>query len=162
MEKSKTTQPIPAGYHTVTPWMISRKTAELLDFVKQAFGAEEIGRIYNPDGTIGHAETRIGDSVVMMFDAKENWLPTPCFLRLYVEDANAVFQQALKAGATVVTEITEWALAIKWGVSVIHSATSGGYRNIWKTFRRKKWGNVPKTATTPTPCSRSNSRLTAK
>jgi PhnB protein len=63
-------RPVPEGYYTVTPWIISRDTAQLLDFVKEAFGAKEIARVHNEDGTIGHAEFRIGDSVVMAFDAK--------------------------------------------------------------------------------------------
>ncbi len=98
-------QPIPEGYHTVTPWIISRDTATLLDFMKQAFGAEEIARVYNEDGTIGHAEVKIGDSIAMAFDWGGEW-ETPCFLRLYVEDGDAVYQQALAAGATSVTEMT--------------------------------------------------------
>jgi PhnB protein len=86
-----TTNYIPEGYHAVTPWIISRNTASLLVYVKEAFGAQELARVYNEDGSIGHAEARIGDSVVMMFDAKEAWPPTPCFLRLYVEDGDAVY-----------------------------------------------------------------------
>jgi uncharacterized glyoxalase superfamily protein PhnB len=98
---------IPEGYHTVTPWIISRNTAQLIDFLKKAFDADEIARV-EVDGSIGHAEVRIGDSVVvmMMFDARDEWPDTPAFLRLYVEDCDAVFQQALKAGATSVTEVT--------------------------------------------------------
>lgn len=102
---------VPKGYHTVTPWIISRDTAKLIDFVVAAFGAEEIARVVGPDGTIGHAEVRIGDSVVMMFDAKPDWPDTPGFLRLYVEDGDAVFQHAQRAGATVVTELTH----LFWG-----------------------------------------------
>jgi uncharacterized glyoxalase superfamily protein PhnB len=105
--KSNTVRPIPEGYHMVTPWIIVRGAAQFLDYLKEAFGAEEIARVYNEDDTIGHAEVRLGDSVVMMFDAKEAWPPTPGFLRLYVEDGDAVYQQALKAGATSVTEMTE-------------------------------------------------------
>ena len=56
----KAVQPIPEGYHSVTPWIISRETAKLLDFVSKAFGAQELGRVYNEDGTIGHAEVKIG------------------------------------------------------------------------------------------------------
>jgi PhnB protein len=106
MNEFKAVRPIPEGYHTVTPWIISKATARLLDFVKEAFGAEELARVHVEDGSIGHAEVRIGDSVVMMFDAKADWPETPCFLRLYVEDCDAVYQQALKAGATSVTEVT--------------------------------------------------------
>ncbi len=104
--KSNKVQPIPEGYHSVTPWIISRDTARLLNFMKQAFGAEEVGRVYNEDGTIGHAEAKIGDCVVMAFDARKEWPSTPCFLRLYVPDGDAVYQQALAAGATSVTEMT--------------------------------------------------------
>ena len=99
-------QPIPEGYHSVTPWIISRDTARLLDFMSKAFGAEELGRVYNEDGTIGHAEAKIGDCIVMAFDARREWPPTPCFLRLYVPDGDAVYQQAIAAGATSVTEMT--------------------------------------------------------
>lgn len=100
-------RPVPEGYYTVTPWIISRDTAKLLDFVKEAFGAKEIARLFNEDGTIGHAEFRIGDSVVMAFDAKDEWPDTPGFLRLYVEDGDAVHRRALEAGATSVTEMTD-------------------------------------------------------
>jgi uncharacterized glyoxalase superfamily protein PhnB len=103
--------PIPEGYSTVTPWIVTRDTARLLDFMKQAFGAEELGRVYNEDGTIGHAEAKIGDAIVMAFDAKEEWPDTPCFLRLFVPDGDAVYQRALAAGATSVTEIT----SMFWG-----------------------------------------------
>jgi PhnB protein len=79
--------------------------------MKQAFGAQELSRAYNEDGTIGHAEARIGDSIVGAFDTREGWPDTPCFLRLYVEDADAVYQQALSAGAISVTVMT----SLFWG-----------------------------------------------
>jgi uncharacterized glyoxalase superfamily protein PhnB len=104
-------QAVPEGYHSVTPWIISRDTAQLIDFVTAAFGAQELGRFQMEDGTIGHAEVRVGDSVVMMFDRKQDWPDTPAFLRLFVEDGDAVFQQAVHAGATPVTEMTH----LYWG-----------------------------------------------
>jgi PhnB protein len=103
--------PIPEGTPTVMPWIISRDTAKLLDFLRQAFGAQELTRLYNEDGTIAHAEAKIGNSIVGAFDAREGWPDTPCFLRLYVEDADAVYQQALSAGAVTVTEMT----SLSWG-----------------------------------------------
>jgi PhnB protein len=109
--KPHTIRPIPAGYHSVTPWIISRDTAKLIDFMTQAFGAQEIARIYAEDGSIGHAEVKIGDSIVMPFDAKKDWPETPTFLRLYIDDGDAVFQRALQAGATSVTEMTN----LPWG-----------------------------------------------
>jgi uncharacterized glyoxalase superfamily protein PhnB len=106
-----TIKTIPDGYIAVTPWLISKDTARLLDFVVAAFDAEETGRMYTEDGSIGHAEVVIGGAVVMMFDARPEWPDTPGFLRLYVEDGDAVYRQALAAGATPVTELTE----LFWG-----------------------------------------------
>jgi PhnB protein len=100
-------RPVPEGYRTVTPWICSRDTARLLDFVKEAFGAEEMARVPAEDGSIGHAEFRIGDSVVMAFDSRPEWPETPAFFRLYLEDGDEVHRRALEAGATSVTEMTE-------------------------------------------------------
>jgi uncharacterized glyoxalase superfamily protein PhnB len=101
---------VPAGYHTVTPWIISRDTAALIAFATAAFGATELARV-EADGVIGHAEFVLGDSVVLAFDARPGWPDTPAFLRLYVADGDATFRQALAAGATAVTEMT----SLFWG-----------------------------------------------
>ena len=97
---------IPDGYGTVTPWVVSPDTARLIDFTRDAFGAVELARVAGADGGIGHAEVRIGDSVVMMFDSRPGWPATPAFLRLYVPDADVAYERALAAGATSVTEVT--------------------------------------------------------
>jgi PhnB protein len=119
------TKKIPDGYTTVTPWLISKDTARLLDFVRRAFGGEETARVHNEDGSIGHAEVRIGDSVVMLFDAKPDWPETPGFLRLYVPDGDATFRKALAAGATAVTELTE----LFWGDRV--GRVQDPFGNLW-------------------------------
>ena len=62
-------KPVPDGYHTVTPYLTVRGVPKLIDFLKQAFEAREIERMAQPDGTIRHAEVRIGNSVVMMSEA---------------------------------------------------------------------------------------------
>lgn len=98
---------VPPDCATVTPWVISRDTVRLIDFAKRAFGATELGRVPNAAGGIGHAEVRIGDSVVMMFDAPEDGPGRPAFLRLYVAEGDAVYQRALDAGATSVTAMTK-------------------------------------------------------
>jgi uncharacterized glyoxalase superfamily protein PhnB len=102
-------QTIPTGYHAVTPWIIVKGAAELLEFMQRAFDAREKdgSRIVNEDGTIAHVEVELGDSVVMAFDAKPDWPDTPSFLRLYVKDGDATFKRALAAGATRVTEMTD-------------------------------------------------------
>lgn len=99
--------PVPDGYTTVTPWIIGRDTAGLLGFLKRAFDADELGVVVGEDGKIGHAEVRIGDAVVMAFDAPDDWAETPAFLRLYVPDSEETQRRAIEAGATEVTRQTE-------------------------------------------------------
>jgi len=98
-------KPIPDGYHTVTPYLVVQGAAKVIDFMREAFEAEETFRMAQPDGTIGHAEVRIGDSVVMLGDASgaEN-PPMPGMIHLYVNDADAVYERALRAGATSLRE----------------------------------------------------------
>jgi PhnB protein len=96
--------PIPAGFHTVTPYLVVQGAAKLIDFLKQAFDAKEIMRMPLPDGTIMHAEVKIGDSIVMMGDARGEMKPMPAAIYLYVNDADATYQRALRAGATSTME----------------------------------------------------------
>jgi PhnB protein len=94
-------KPIPEGYHTVTPYILVQGADKLIDFVKEAFDAKETERLVKPDGTIGHAEVRIGDSVIMLSEAKgEEYKPMPTGIYLYVEDCDATYEHALQAGAT--------------------------------------------------------------
>ena len=116
---------IPEGYTTVTPWIISRDTAGLLDFVRRAFDAVELDRQVGEDGAIGHAEFRIGNAVVMGFDAKPGWPDTPAFLRLYVADADETVRRALAAGASLVTEVTP----LFWGDRV--GRVRDPFGNLW-------------------------------
>ena len=97
-------KPTPEGYHTVTPYLTVQGAAKLIDFLKQAFGAQEVFRTMGPDGTIGHAEVRIGDSVVMMAESRGEWKPMPGAIYLYVSDTDAAYKRALQAGATSLME----------------------------------------------------------
>jgi len=97
-------QPIPAGYHTITPYLSVEGADKLITFLQAAFDAEEIMRLPVPDGTIRHAEVRIGDSPLMMTDACDQMAATPCTIHLYVEDVDAMYRRALEAGATSVQE----------------------------------------------------------
>jgi PhnB protein len=108
-EEQVAVNPIPEGYHTVTPALSIDGAAEAIEFYKRAFGAEERYRMTTPDGKIAHAELQIGDSVVMVSDAFE-WSgvkaptqvgATTAGLFMYVEDVDAAFQSAVDAGATV-------------------------------------------------------------
>jgi len=102
-------KPIPEGYHTVTPYLIVDGAARALEFYKKAFGAEETFRMPGPDGKIGHAEFRLGNSMIMIADehpemgarGPKSAGGTPISLMVYVEDVDKVFARAVQAGATV-------------------------------------------------------------
>ena len=96
--------PIPDGYHTVTPYIVVADVDQLLEFLKAAFGATEKERMAGQDGRTAHAEVMIGDSHVMTGSAHEGWPVTLCMIYLYVPDTDATYAQALEAGATSVQE----------------------------------------------------------
>lgn len=89
---------VPAGFHTVTPYLAVRGIGEVLDFVARAFGAVELERVTLPDGRIMHAEVRIGDSPVMMGEVGEGATEMPAMLYLYVADVDAAYRRAVDAG----------------------------------------------------------------
>jgi PhnB protein len=99
---------IPEGFHTATPYLIIKDAASAMEFYKKAFGAVELERIADPDGKVRHGEIKIGDSPFMITDESEDfpdWLSpqsrggSPVHIYLYVEDCDAVFKQAIAAGA---------------------------------------------------------------
>jgi len=100
-------KPIPDGHRTVTPYLAIKNAAKALEFYKEAFGAIESYRLMLPDGRIGHAEIRLGDSLVMLADefpefggtAPETLGGSPVNIHLYVEDVDAFFRRAVAAGA---------------------------------------------------------------
>ncbi|AAU91065.1 MULTISPECIES: VOC family protein [Methylococcus] len=96
---------IPDGYHTVIPYLVVRGADELIEFMKTAFDAKEWERIMRPDGTVGHAEMRVGDSVIMLSEARGEWQPMPGAIYLYVPDADSAYQRALDAGATSIAPL---------------------------------------------------------
>lgn len=114
-------------YTTVTPWLISPSSAKLIEFLQTAFDAQEIpnSRITNEDGIIIHAVVKIGDAMVMLFDAREGWAPTPGFLNLYVEDVEKTYERSIALGATSVTDIT----ALYFGEKVCRILDPFG--NLW-------------------------------
>jgi PhnB protein len=95
-------KPRPDGYHSVTPYLVVDGAARVIDFLKQVFNAEEVMRLAAPGGRIGHAEMRIGDSVVMLGDAHDGHPPMQAMLHVYVDDADAIHQRAVGTGATSV------------------------------------------------------------
>ncbi|MDJ1469073.1 VOC family protein [Xanthocytophaga flava] len=106
--KTHTVKTVPDGYTAVTPWIISPSTEKMIHFLTTVFDAEEVpnSRITDEEGVIIHAVVKIGNAMVMLFDARDGWGPTPTFLNLYVEDIEITYQKALALGATSVTDST--------------------------------------------------------
>jgi PhnB protein len=104
----KATHYIPAGYHSATPYLIINGAAKAIDFYKNAFGATEVLRMAQPDGKIGHAEIKIGDSHIMLADevpqmgykSPKSLGGSPVSILLYLDDVDKVFNRAVAAGAT--------------------------------------------------------------
>jgi uncharacterized glyoxalase superfamily protein PhnB len=115
--------PIPEGMHTVTPHLICAGAAEAIEFYKQAFGAFELTRMPGPDGKIMHASIRIGDSVIMLNEEFPEWgsfgakhfKGSPVTIHLYVEDADATFEQAVRAGAKVTMPLDDMFWGDRYG-----------------------------------------------
>lgn len=108
-------KPIPEGYHTATPYLIIKGAAGAIEFYKKAFGAIETFRMAQPDGRIGHAEMRIGNSAIMLADefpemgarSPQAYGGTPVSILLYFEDEDAVFGKAVAAGAKVLKPVQD-------------------------------------------------------
>jgi PhnB protein len=102
-------RPIPKGYYTVTPYLIVNGAANALNFYKRAFDAEELMRVADPSGKVGHAEIKIGNSPIMLADefpemgyrGPQSLGGSPVSILLYVEDVDAQFNRAVAAGAKV-------------------------------------------------------------
>ena len=97
----------PKGFHTVTPYLVVEGAARLIDFLEEAFDAELVERMPAPGDRIGHAEVRIGDSVVMLGDAHGEHKPMQMMLYVYVDDVDVSYQRALTAGASAVQPVAD-------------------------------------------------------
>jgi PhnB protein len=105
-------QPVPEGYHTVTPYLAVDDATAAIDFYQRAFGAKERVRMSGPDDTVAHAELEIGDALIMLSDPFPQSTARPpkelggtsAGVFLYVEDVDAVYKQAINAGATATME----------------------------------------------------------
>jgi PhnB protein len=93
-------KPVPEGYHTVVPYLISSDAERLLSFLEQAFGAKEHDVTRDQSGAIWHADVIIGDSHVMLSQGNEQHQPMPAAIYLYVPDTDSMYRAALAAGAT--------------------------------------------------------------
>lgn len=110
-----TVKPIPDCYHSVTPYLMIKDASDAIDFYKRGFGAIEIFRLLHPSGQIGHAEIKIGDSSIMLADPCEQGAfrspqslgGSSVSLYVYVEDVDAQFAQAVRAGAKEIKPVQD-------------------------------------------------------
>ena len=122
-----TIKPIPDGMHSVTPHLTCAGAADAIEFYKKAFGAQERVRMPTPDGKVAHAELQIGDSVVMLSEALQEPV-TSASIYLYVPNADATFDRAVKAGAQSTMPLADmfWGdrygrltdpFGVRWGIA---------------------------------------------
>jgi uncharacterized glyoxalase superfamily protein PhnB len=104
---------VPEGYHTVSSYIVVEGVAKLIDFAKQVFGAKEVFVSRRPDGTVMHAEIKIGDSIVMMAESPEKKFLA--MLHLYIEDVDGVYRRAIEAGAKSLREPADQAYGDRSG-----------------------------------------------
>jgi PhnB protein len=108
-------KPIPEGYHTIIPYLSIKGAADAIEFYKKAFGASESMRVAQPDGRIGHAELRLGDSRIMLADefpdmdfrSPLSMGGSPVHIHLYVESVDTVVGRAVSAGAKVIRPVQD-------------------------------------------------------
>jgi PhnB protein len=122
--------PVPAGSNTVNPFIVTDGAAELIGFLTEVFGAEDVpeARTLDADGLILHAELRVGDSLLTIADRKPDWPFTPALVRVYVEDVDAVLERAAKLGGRVVTRPTDF-----FGDTLSRFQDPSG--NLWWVYR---------------------------
>ncbi len=132
--------PIPEGYHSLTPYLAVEDASRAIEFYKEAFGAEEVVRMPGPDGSVAHAELQIGDSKLMLSDPfpqsnvrppTERGGPTASVF-MYVEDADATFEQAQEAGATVVAPLEDMFWGDRFGT------LADPFGQVWSVATRKE------------------------
>lgn len=91
-------------YPTVTPYLIVNNAKQLIEFLQKTFDFREVARHLQPDGAIMHAELTLGNSMIMVSEASELYLPNPTMIHLFLNDCDAFYQRALAAGAVSITE----------------------------------------------------------
>lgn len=126
-----TVKAIPDGYHTVTPFLSAKGAAKLLEFLKAAFGAEEVMRMPGPGGVVMHAEVNIGNSRLMLSEAMQT-PPMAGSFYLYVSDADAIYKRAVGAGASSEMQPTDQF----WGDRM--GTVKDSFGNTWSIATHKE------------------------
>jgi PhnB protein len=145
MKQATAVHHIPAGFRSLTPYVIVPGADRFIGFVKQVFGAEEIFRMAQPDGTVGHAEVRIGDSMLELSDGGEGYPARPVAIHVYVPDADATYARAVAAGARPLIAPMDMPYGDR------EADVTDPFGNNWYIGTRKEGGPVPQGFGTLTP-----------
>ena len=116
---------LPDGFHTITPNIIAEDAERAVDFLKRAFGATENYRLTLSDGRITHCELKIGNSIINLGTAMEGWPVRGLIAQIFVETPDALFEQAVQAGATALVPMTDLFFGIREG------RVSDPFGNVW-------------------------------
>ena len=136
-------EPLPQARRTITPYLHPKGAPPRIDFLKRAFGAEELFRAQDPAGTVHHAKIRIGDSVIAMGEAHGPYQPMPPALHLYVPDTDATYKRALEAGAISIDE------PVDQGYGDRYAGVKDPFGNVWYIATHLHDFTVPAEAATP-------------
>ena len=141
-------KPVPEGFHTVTPYLFAKGVARLIEFISAAFNGEVTSRKERSDGSIMHAEMRVGDSMLMMGEAIDEFGPMPTSIYLYVTDCDKVYERALAAGGISVFPLMNLPSGeryggvkdpcgnIWWIATHVEDLSPEEKEKRWKEFRR--------------------------
>src|SRR3990170_2489011 len=138
-------KPIPENFPRVSPYLIVKDVAETIEFLKYVFDAKEREKMILLDGTIDHAEVSIGDSVIMMGKAFENYPPQPAMIYVYVENTDAAYKRALEKEAVSVMESSPES-AFGGGASCGSQGILDGTTKFNSELRKANWDKYLKTA----------------
>ena len=131
-------EPLPEGMHSITPYLHPKGTPKVIDFLKRAFGAEEVFRAQDPAGTVHHAKIRVGDSIIAMGEAHGPYQPMPPALHLYVPDTDATYRRALAAGAISIDEPADA------GYGDRYAGVKDPFGNVWYLATHLRDFTIPK------------------
>jgi len=118
-------QPIPEGYHTVTPYITVEDAGEVIEFLKKAFDAQETYAMRDEHGKVRHAEVKVGTSMLMLGSSHDQWKARPANFYVYVEDVDAIYKKAVGAGGKSVAEPTTQFYGDR------HGAVADSQGNTW-------------------------------
>src|SRR4029077_4707178 len=133
------------GLTSITPYIIVRPAAQFIEFLKLAFEGTERMRMPAPDGSVMHGEVAIGNGAIEVSDGNEQYPTAPAAIHLYVDDADATYERAMKAGASSIYPVADQPWGERWG------AVRDPFGNVWYIAKAGEWAQGPEGAPSVQP-----------